>query len=190
MEATDSISHKSDGTTSRSSDYVGASYLNRLLPLVVVVMPIMMVVARMLHPHDNLSLRRDWGDAAEENESEQDAFRVLSPAQSTVMVCNPHCLGNTDHFGEKMNTVMAIWQRNTGSAGIADAFKKGHSQSELCSSGGQGVRQIASLLDSNVSMSLWSTITWQQPLSLQPLAQLPRSIAEKAFCYQSDMSVR
>ena len=44
--------------------------------MVVVVMPIIMVmvVVAMSHLHDNLCLRRDRSDAAEENESEQDTF--------------------------------------------------------------------------------------------------------------------
>ena len=50
---------------------------NRLLPVMVVVMPIMMTVPRVLHPHDDLGLRRDWGHAAEEDKSELIYFHLL-----------------------------------------------------------------------------------------------------------------
>jgi hypothetical protein len=42
----------------------------RLLP-VMMMMPMMMVVVRMLHPHHDLSLGRDRSHTAEEEKSEQ-----------------------------------------------------------------------------------------------------------------------
>jgi hypothetical protein len=64
---------------------------------------IMAMVVGMLHPDDDLRLRRDWGHAAEEDKSEQEVSHILFTYALDSSGSNHLYLSNADHFDGNMN---------------------------------------------------------------------------------------
>jgi hypothetical protein len=84
-------------------------FLDELLPVIVVmVMPIMMVVMMViLHPYDDLGLRRDGCDATEEEQSSKRVFIMFS-----TYCCDSSGLRSASSTGTEMAQIMdwtAMW---------------------------------------------------------------------------------